>query len=949
MATPLVVPPADPRGLRAMTTSADTSTPRFHSLPIDRVAVMLAADPHGGLTAEEAGTRLLHHGRNAVAEPVPVPAWRRFLGQFRDLVVWILAAAAVVSAILGEWIDTVAIAGIVLVNAVIGFLQEQRAHHALAALAKLTAPQARVRREGAVTTIPAAEVVPGDRLELEAGDAVVADARVVEQHGLELQESALTGESEPVVKEATVAVATDASLGDRRTMVHAGTIVAAGRGAALVTATGGTTELGRIAALLDHAPAEQTPLQKRLAGLGRVLIVVCIAIVTVIFCIELARGADPWEVMLRSVSLAVAAVPEGLPAVVTLVLAVGVTRMVRRNALVRRLPSVETLGSVTVICSDKTGTLTRNEMTVREVATGSGQWRVTGVGYTPHGRFVPADTPPDDTENRAEPKPTAVAGDDPDLRRLLSIGARCGNAAVRPTASGGWQVIGDPTEGALVVAALKAGIEAGATDEPVIYEVPFDPVRRSMAVVVRPPHAAPRLYTKGAAEVILAASRFEQRGGTVVPLDDQRRRAILGTVDTYAARALRVLGMAWRDLDPGFVPTDTDGGGGGDLVFAGLVGMIDPPRDEAREAVRRCRAAGIRPVMITGDHPATALAIARELGIAGPDGRALSGRDLDALSDERLRDEAPGIDVYARVSPEHKLRVVRAWQARGEIVAMTGDGVNDAPAVKAADIGIAMGIGGTDVTREASDMVLTDDNFASIESAVEEGRGIYDNIRKVVHYLLSCNASEVLVMFVAALAGWPSPLAAIQILWINLVTDGFPALALGLESPERDAMLRPPRPPHEPVITVRHGIVIVSHGLVMAAVALAAFLIVWRHEADRLPLARTVTFCTVSFAQLLFAIGCRSDRAIAPALGFFANPALLAALAVSATLQVAVVVLPTVRRVFELDAPPGREWLLVVGLSLVPVTVVEIAKLVGRRFGGGRAARHTGRHPGAAP
>ncbi|MFM8284458.1 MAG: cation-translocating P-type ATPase [Planctomycetaceae bacterium] len=930
-----------------MTTPADPSTPRFHSLAIDQVAVMLATDARGGLVPEEAAARLRHHGRNAVAEPVPEPAWRRFLGQFRDLVVWILAAAAVVSAILGEWIDTVAIAGIVLVNAVIGFLQEQRAHRALAALAKLTAPQARVRRAGAVTTIPAAEVVPGDRLELEAGDAVVADARVVEQHGLELQESALTGESEPVVKEGTAAVAADASLGDRRTMVHAGTIVAAGRGAAVVTATGSATELGRIAALLDHAPAEQTPLQRRLAGLGRVLIVVCMAIVTVIFLLELARGADPWEVMLRSVSLAVAAVPEGLPAVVTLVLAVGVTRMVRRNALVRRLPSVETLGSVTVICSDKTGTLTRNEMTVREVATGSGQWRVTGVGYTPRGRFVPADAPTDDTGDRADTEPTGAAVDDPDLRRLLSIGARCGNAVARPTASGGWQVVGDPTEGALVVAALKAGIEAGDTDEPVVYEVPFDPVRRSMAVVVRPPNGAPRLYTKGAAEVILAASRFEQRGGTVVPLDDDRRRAILGTVDTYAAQALRVLGMAWRDLDPGFVPTDADGGG--DLVFVGLVGMIDPPRDEAREAVRRCRAAGIRPVMITGDHPATALAIARELGIAGPDGRALSGRDLDALGDERLRDEAPGIDVYARVSPEHKLRVVRAWQARGEIVAMTGDGVNDAPAVKAADIGIAMGIGGTDVTREASDMVLTDDNFASIESAVEEGRGIYDNIRKVVHYLLSCNAAEVLVMFAAALAGWPSPLAAIQILWINLVTDGFPALALGLESPERDAMLRPPRPPHEPVITLRHGIVIVSHGLLMAAVTLAAFLIVWRHDAARLPLARTVTFCTVSFAQLLFAIGCRSDRATAPALGFFANPALLAALAVSAALQVAVVVLPAVGRVFEIDAPPGREWLLVVGLSLIPVTVVEVAKLIGRRRCGGRAVRHTGRDPGAAP
>ncbi len=899
----------------------------WHALPIAEVVGALTTDADAGLTAADAGDRLRVHGRNILSAATPPPAWRRFVRQFRELVVWILLAAAVISGLLGEWIDTLAIGAIVLVNATIGFLQEERATSALAALRKLSAPQARVRRDGAVVVIAAAELVPGDRLEIEAGDAVAADARLVSGRGLEVQESALTGESLPVAKDAAATVAADAPLGDRRTMVYAGTIVACGRGVALVTATGAESELGRIATLLDDGPPEQTPLQKRLAGLGRVLIVVCLGIVGVIFACELARGADPWEVLLRSVSLAVAAVPEGLPAVVTLVLAVGLTRMVRRNALVRTLPSVETLGSVTIICSDKTGTLTRNEMTVREVVTCSDAWRVTGAGYAPHGRFLRGstiDTPPDAAAGSGPPV------DDPDLARVLTIGTRCSSAVVRPTAAGGWEVIGDPTEGALVVAAMKGGIPTADDQAPVVYEIPFDPIRKSMSVVVHPAGARPLLYTKGAPEVVLAASRSEQRGGSFHPLDDARRREILAAADALAGRALRVLGMAWRQLDHATAPTAEDRIDGGDLVFAGLVGMIDPPRDEAREAVRRCRMAGIRTVMITGAHPATALAIARELGIAGPAGRVVTGHELDTLDDDRLRADVTGIDVYARVSPEHKLRVVRAWQQRGEIVAMTGAGVTDAPAVRAADIGIAMGVSGTDVTREASDMVLTDDNFASIESAVEEGRGIYDNIRKVVHYLLSCNAGEVLLMFVAAVAGWPSPLAAIQILWINLVTDGFPALALGLEAPERDAMQRPPRPPREPVITVRHGVVILFHGLLMAAVSLAAFLAVWRHDEANLPLARTITFCTVACTQLLFAIACRSDRATAPALGFFANPVLLLALALSAALQVAVVMLPVAHPVFEVGTVPGRDWLLVVGLSLVPVTVVEVAKLLFR-------------------
>ena len=912
---------------------ADDNRIAWHALASAEVVRRLETDAAAGLAQSQAAARLVELGPNQLQESPPPPWWRKLLRQFQDLVILILLAAAVISGLVGEWADTAAIVAIVLVNGLIGFLQEERARQALAALKQLSAPEARVTRDGETRSLPADQLVPGDRIELEAGDNVPADARLLKSASLRVTESALTGESEPVGKQADAAVAEAAGLGDRATMVHAGTVVAAGHAVAVVTQTGMQTELGRIASLLSRSEPEMTPLQRRLGELGRLLIIVCLVVVGVIFLLEVARGGSLLEVLMRAVSLAVAAVPEGLPAVVTLVLAIGLQRMVARNALVRRLPSVETLGSVTVICSDKTGTLTRNEMTVRELVTPSGRYAVSGAGYDPHGSFKRL---PDD----GEPTPVTPR-DDADLRRLLSIALRCNNATIRPTGDGAtWQVVGDPTEGALVVAARKAGLGGDDADEPILLEKPFDSERKLMSVVVRR-EAGPLVYTKGAPEVLLGRCVAEQRNGEVVSLTDDRRREILATAAGMADRALRVLAHAWRELEPHDNLPATEGQAAAaatsaadideaDLVFAGLAGMIDPPRDEVRAAVETCRSAGIRPVMITGDHPATALAIGRELRLVDDaDGdRAVTGADLDGLDDDALVETVGQVAVYARVSAEHKLRVVKAWQRRGEVVAMTGDGVNDAPAVRAADIGIAMGVTGTDVTKEASDMVLTDDNFASIVSAVEEGRGIYDNIQKFIHYLLSCNAGEVILMFVAAIAGWPAPLAAIQILWLNLVTDGLPALALGLEPPERDIMSRAPRPPREPVIPLRRGLLILAHGLLVAAVSIIAFWLTWQGEACREAEARTITFCVAAFAQLFFAIGCRSERQTAFGLGFFSNPWLLLAILLSGLLQLAVVMLPGVQSVFEIEQALEAEWGLVLGLALVPVTVIELAKLL---------------------
>lgn len=901
-----------------------------HAISSERV-LSLAGDVslRQGLSAAEVQTRTLTCGSNELAAAPPIPAWRKVVAQFTDLVIWILIVAAVISGLMKEWADTAAILAIVLVNGIIGYLQEEKAGRALAALQKMSAPTAKVMRDGNLKVVPAAELVPGDIIELEAGDNVPADSRLLSGFGLRVQEASLTGESSPANKEADCVLDENTPLGDRRNMIFMGTVAAAGKATAIVIATGMKTELGHIAGMLQRSEPRLTPLQRRLAELGKVLIVVCLIIVAVIFALQLWRGGELLETLLISVSLAVAAVPEGLPAVVTLTLALGLQRMVRRNALVRKLPSVETLGSVTVICSDKTGTLTRNEMTVREIVTSDKRFQVTGGGYAPRGEFLifPG------VESNGETAPHAATEnlsiqplDHPDLMQILTTAARCNGATISPVGddSDAWQVIGDPTEGALVVAALKAGIDANGSGQHLLFEIPFDSERKAMSVVVRESDGSRTMHSKGAPEVILAKCSTERRNGKAEPLNEDRRREIMQRNSEMASRALRVLALAYRDHSQ----ANGSGYDETDLTFAGLIGMIDPPRDEVKVAVETARRAGIRPVMITGDHPDTALAIARELHIASEKDRAVSGQELDDLSDEQLAADVDQISVYARVSAEHKLRVVRAWQSRGQIVAMTGDGVNDAPAVKAADIGIAMGVTGTHVTKEASDMVLIDDNFASIVNAVEEGRGIFDNIQKFVHYLLSCNAGEVLLMFFAAVIGWPVPLVAIQILWINLVTDGLPALALGMERPEWDIMTRSPRPPHESVITRSRGLLILFHGTLVATVAATGFWIVYRGDASQLERARTVTFCVTAFSQLFFSIGCRSQRFTMPELGLFSNPHLPGAIVISGLLQLGVVTLPFAQPVFEVTNHLTWEWLLIAGLSLTPVTIIEVVKIL---------------------
>ena len=892
-----------------------------YAMPIDRLlSAAGGVSVEQGLPTVEVQKRYQQFGANKLSEAPRVPTWRKLVAQFKDLVIWILIVAAIIAGVMGEWVDTAVILAIVLVNGIIGFLQEEKAGRALAALQKLSSPMAKVIRDGVLHLVPARELVPGDRIELEAGDNIPADARLLSGFGVRVQEAALTGESVPVDKDADCVLNENSPLGDRRNMVYMGTVTAAGKASAIVVAIGMDTELGHIAGLLQRSAPERTPLQRRLAELGKVLVFVCLVIVVVIFLLQLARGGELLEMLLISVSLAVAAVPEGLPAVVTLTLALGLQRMVKRNALVRKLPSVETLGSVTVICSDKTGTLTRNEMTVREIVAGGERFQVTGGGYAPHGEFLKC------RDSESSPAEPVNPRDESDLIQALTTAARCNNATVSPRGddADSWQVIGDPTEGALVVAALKAGIEARDREQHVLYEIPFDSDRKTMSVVLRESNGTRVMHSKGAPEVILAKCIAERRGGQVEPLTDDRRSQLLRSNSEMAGRALRVLGLAYRDHSA----TQGTGYDETDLIFAGLVGMIDPPREEVKEAVRRCRGAGIRPVMITGDHPETALAIARELHIAGDDDRVVTGQELNALSDEELKVQVNQIAVYARVSAEHKLRVVNAWKQRGQIVAMTGDGVNDAPAVKAADIGIAMGIAGTDVTKEASDMVLTDDNFASIVNAVEEGRGIFDNIQKFVHFLLSCNAGEVLLMFFAALIGWPVPLSAIQILWINLVTDGLPALALGMEPPERDIMSRSPRPPLEAVITRKRGLLILFHGTLIASVAGLGFWLIYQGDETHLARARAVAFCVMAFSQLFFAIGCRSQRFTMPELGLFSNPYLFGAIVISGLLQLSVVTLPFAQPVFGVATHLVWEWLLIGALALTPVTIIELVKLL---------------------
>lgn len=902
--------------------------PFAHS--VDQVVAYLQTDSIRGLSASVATDRLRSIGANRLTQTPGIPMWRRFLSQFLNLIIGLLLVSAVIASAMGEWIDAVTIVAIVLLNGILGFIQEDRAEKALAALKKLSAPFATVIRDGVLQQVATEELVPGDLVQHQAGDKISADARLVSAYGLQVLEASLTGESVAIEKSHSSLHDKSTPLGDRRNMLYAGTTIASGKAIAVVVSTGMKTEIGAIAGLLQQNDNDQTPLQRRLAELGRTLVFLCLGIVILIFCLQLWRGGSLMETFLTSISLAVAAIPEGLPAVVTITLAIGLGRMAKRRAIIRKLPSVETLGCVNVICTDKTGTLTSNEMTVTEIRVPGAHFHLTGSGYTPNGKIVLHHLLPPHKGDMPMmgQKELHVTHAENNLERLLKVGAMCNNA------SWSWDderrmanFAGDPTEIAILVAAAKRKHSGLPMDVTLLHENPFDSDRKMMSQVYRLPDDTLFLVAKGAPEVIAARCTQIQDIDNVRDFAKSDESWIATQSSEMAGQTLRVLALACRTL-PADETDQSSWQSEADLQFLGLVGMMDPPRAEAADAVLRCIAAGIKPVMITGDHPATALAIAKTLQIANENSTVLTGEALGLLSDEELSKQVVDCSVYARVSAKDKLRVVNAWRTRGNVVAMTGDGVNDAPAIKAADIGIVMGITGTDVAKEASDMMLTDDNFATIVNAVEEGRGIYENIQKFLHYLLACNASEVLFMFISSLVGFPSPMVPIQILWINLVTDGVPALSLALEPIEKHLMNRPPRNLKETFLPTRRVLAIFLHGTLMALVALAAFYMFYRGASEQLEKARTVAFCTIAFTQVFFSVGCRSFSKTMPQLRPFSNMAVVYAVIGTLLLQVLVVSWPFSASLLGATSLAPYDWIPILFLSLLPVSIVEIAKLI---------------------
>jgi P-type Ca2+ transporter type 2C len=910
------------------------------------VAAALGSDVRRGLSAAEAAVRLARFGANRLEAAKRVPVWRKFLGQFADPLVYLLLVAIVVSLV--AWIlegrdeapfDTIVIAAIVMANAVLGFVQEARAEQAVAALQRLAAATAAVVRDGREEQIPAADIVPGDVLLLAEGDAVAADARLVEAASLMVAEASLTGESEPVLKDGAP-IAEPVGLGDRVNMVFSGTAVVRGRGRAVVTATGMATETGNVARLLESTGERVTPLQREVDRIGRMLGIAVVGIAVVVVCAivltaDIRTASDVVSVLLVGVSLAVAAVPEGLPAVLSVVLALGVQRMAKRRAIVKRLSSVETLGSASVICSDKTGTLTRGEMTIQKIVTGSGEVDVTGSGYRPEGELLVDGRPLDDPVLLEE------------VRAVLTAGSLSNDAVLREE-DGVWMIQGDPTEAAFLVAEAKVeglGEERSARFERV-GEVPFTSERKLMSTLQSDMvgELGLAVVTKGAPDVLIERCVEERVQGEMRRLTDARRHEILATVERLADLALRTLAVAHRPLPADELPPK-DELLERELVYLGLVGIIDPPRPEAAAAIADANAAGLRVLMITGDHPHTAARIAGDLGIAPAGTGVVTGDELEALDDDARLATIREVSVYARVAPQHKLRIIDALHTDGRIVAMTGDGVNDAPALKAADIGIAMGVAGTDVAKEAADMILADDNFATIVSAIREGRGIFANIRKFLRFLLSSNMGEVFTMFFGvALAGLigledtgetiAAPLLATQILWINLLTDGAPALALGMDTPPDDVMDQPPRRRTDRVIDAEMWAGILWVGAVMATVTLLALDLRLPGgivgSSGNIVEARTMAFTTLVLAQLFNCFNARSDRTSAFH-RLFTNRYLWAAITLSALLQIAVVQLPFLNNAFGTMPLGGEEWLICLGLASVVLWADEAKKLIQRR------------------
>jgi Ca2+-transporting ATPase len=889
----------------------------WHSKKLRQLTAYWESSQPEGLSKKEAAKRLERIGPNALTQKETLSPFAILLEQFHDFMVLVLIGATVISFSLGEVTDAVTILAIVILNAVLGFFQEYRAERSLAALQELSAPRARVLRGGVETDLPADRVVPGDIVVLEAGDRVPADARLLESVNLACNEAALTGESQASAKEPSSAgLPSETPVGDRTNMVFAGTLITRGHGRALVTATGMQTEMGSIAGMIQETRAGPTPLQRRLDQLGKYLVAACLAVSAVVVFSGLLRGEPLFRMFLTGVSLAVAAIPEGLPAVVTIALAVGVERMIKVNVVVRKLHAVETLGCAQVICADKTGTLTQNKMTVRSVYTGGRMFNRNRAGHFLH------------NENQVAPEL------DVDLKRTLVIASLCNNEDSSSLRTRG----GDPTERALLLAAEQGGLNTGRLHRtyPRTGELPFESQRRRMSVVVRLDNASQQLFPeghgqqatarallcKGAPATILDRCTGVAVGTRVKPLTPLEKKELAALNETLASRAERVLAVAYRHGPPGVLTEAVER----QLVFVGFLGMLDPPRPEAKQALQRCRAAGMSAAMITGDQPRTAEAIARELGMLSGHQRVIDGVELDSMSDNALKAAVHSTSVFARVSPEHKLRLVRCYREQGKVVAMTGDGVNDAPAVREADIGVAMGQSGTDVTREASDMVLTDDNFASIVGAVEEGRGIYDNIRKFIRYLLACNTGEVLVMFLASLFRLPLPLLPIHILFVNLVTDGLPAIALGIDPNLDDVMDRPPRDPAESVFARGLARRIITRGTLIGVSTLVVFSLslFLGHELAR---ARTMALCTLVLSQLFHVFDCRSETRSILELGIFSNPVMVWAVLSSAAALVGAVYVPALQAVFNTTPLLLSDWTATIGAAALGGVLVALRRI----------------------
>ncbi len=924
---------------------------KHHTGKTEAIISSLKTDPEKGLTSADAAARLAKDGPNELPTPDPPSKLKQFFGQFTNPIVLTLLGAAIIAIVngamnsaapaLARFGDAIAIMLIVVLNAVLGYYQERRAEAALDALKKMQTPNARVRRDDTLMVISATQVVRGDILELEAGDAIPADARVLQSFNLAASESALTGESMASSKDARAELPDDAPLGDQRNMLFLGTAIVRGKGRAVIMATGPLTELGKLSTLMSAPSDRRTPLEEKLDHFGKRILWACLSLSALLFAWGMIKGVEKWHtLLLEAVSLAVAAIPEGLPAITTITLALGMQRMAKRGAIIRKLAAVETLGAATVICSDKTGTLTQNEMTVRKVYAGDEAYSATGTGYDPKGDIL--DSSGNVVEQISLP-----------LRDLLATAALANNAQLEKK-DGVYKIIGDPTEGALLTLAAKGGVprESVAPTLKMLKEIPFDSDRKRMTVVTLDAGGREVAHTKGSADVLLPMCEMEACPGGTRPMDDARRKAILGVAEEMSGEALRVLAIARRELSDGSrLPENAPKVEGGapdesdrpsidieqKLTFLGLVGMIDPPRPGVKEAIHACHEAGVRAVMITGDHKLTAVAIAKELGLWDEGATALSGSELEELSDEELVARVNFVRVFARVTAEQKLRIVRAFKKQGHVVAMTGDGVNDAPALREAHIGVAMGKDGTDVAREAADMVLADDNFATIVHAVREGRAIWRNIQKFIFFLLSSNMGLLVTVFIAALAPDLPALSALMILWINLVTNGLPALALGIDPPDGSQMMEPPRKTREGLLGTREYVGIFVVGIIMGGLAIACYKWQWAVAPEsRINYGRAMAFSLLALSPLFHAWNCRSASRSVFSLRPFVSIPLIVAVVLSAAIHLVSVLIPSLREIFQTFALGGRDWLLLIGLSAAIVPAIEISKWLQRRGALGR-------------